>query len=321
MSIHNNSVVTSIDDILRCSTLSSLLEVSGWPKPGNIHRTQDFTNTRFEHFLAAISAIQPTFRNLCNRIKKGFHSQEHNFNYVELGLFFKNAAEQMMNWQNGGNVILGHILILAPLLSTAVICLLRKSTNRKDFNKVLRQLIEDTTVQDTVELYKAINICNPGGLGEVSQYDVNDKDSIKQIQEDNITLKKIFELSQHYDLISSEYSTGFNIILTEGLPFYFRIFDKTQDINISTVHTFLKLLSNHNDTLIRRKSGTQKAQKVSKQASKILKLGGLLTEEGRTLMQKMDKSLQSEHGQLNPGTIADLLAGVIFCALIFGLKF
>jgi len=318
---HNELIVESIDDIIRCSTLSSLLEVSGYPKPGNIHRTKDFTDTRFEHFLAAIASIQPEFRKLCRRIEQHLNSPEFELSDIQLGVFFKNAAKEMMKWQEGGNVVLGHILVLGPLIATATICLLQKKTHRSGFRRVLIELINETTVQDTVKLYEAINMCTPGGLGTVSNYDLNDKNSIKHIQEDKITLKKIFELSKEYDLISREYSTGFEIILLEGLPFYFKIFDKTHDVNTSTVHTFLNLLVNHHDTLIIRKSGKEKAQAVSEQAADVLKSGGLLTQEGKKKIRNMDLRLQKEQGKLNPGTIADLLAGVLFCAVIFGLKF
>ncbi|MHA1235863.1 MAG: hypothetical protein ACTSQL_12375 [Promethearchaeota archaeon] len=34
--------IESLDDLLRCINLSSLLELSGWPKPGNVHRTKNF---------------------------------------------------------------------------------------------------------------------------------------------------------------------------------------------------------------------------------------------------------------------------------------
>jgi triphosphoribosyl-dephospho-CoA synthase len=323
VSLQNKSSlnVTTLDDILRCTNLSSLLEVAGWPKPGNVHRTQDFTETRFEHFLAGVAGIQPEFRRFIKNIQENFTSHRSDLSYINLGKFFKDAAEQMMRWQEGGNVMLGHILILGPLVATAVICILKNNLHRKDFERILREIIDDSTVQDTVNLYKAISICNPGGLGKVAKYDLTDENGIKQIQHDEVTLKQIFEFSQDYDLISREYATGFEIILTEGLPFYFDVFNQTKDINFATVHTFLYLLSNHRDTLIIRKSGNEMANWVSEEALKVLEVGGLKTQEGRQLIQKMDERLQKQQGQLNPGTTADLLAGTIFCALIFGLKF
>ena len=39
-----------VNKIQCCAQLAAALEVSGWPKPGNVHRTADFTDTRFEHY-------------------------------------------------------------------------------------------------------------------------------------------------------------------------------------------------------------------------------------------------------------------------------
>ena len=35
----------------KISSISSVLEVSGYPKPGNVHRTRDFFDMSFEDFL------------------------------------------------------------------------------------------------------------------------------------------------------------------------------------------------------------------------------------------------------------------------------
>ncbi|GAG56230.1 unnamed protein product, partial [marine sediment metagenome] len=41
----------------------------------------------------------------------------------------------------------------------------------------------------------------------------------------------------------------------------------------------------------------------------------------REMIKKFDIFLQSKKGKFNPGTSADLLTGVIFISLIFGIKF
>ncbi len=319
--INFNFSIKSIDDLLRCINLASLLEVSGWPKPGNIGRTKDFDNTRFEHYLAGIAAIQPSFRKLCEVILATLIKKNQNFRIVGLGNFFKDAAKEMMSWQMGGNVLLGHILILAPLVAATTISLKLNKYNFNDFKYYLNKIIDDSTVNDTINLYEAIRICVPGGLGKIKKYDVYDDYSIKEIQKEKITLKKIFELSKEYDLISLEYSTGFNIILNEGLPYFFRAFNQYNDINIATVNTYLKLLSIHPDTLIIRKSGLKSAQYVSNLALKILQVGGISSEEGLKLTLNLDNELQGKGGKMNPGTTADLITGILFCALIFGLRF
>ncbi len=313
--------IHSIDDILRCLNLTSLLEISGWPKPGNIHCTHDFKDTRFEHLLAGIIAIQPNFRVLCKNILKNPSITADDYSFVNLGRFYKEAVEQMMKWQSGGNVILGHILILAPLASAAMICLKMNENKFDNFIYNLKKIIEDATVEDTVNLYKAIKTCKPGGMGKIDKYDLNDENSIDLITRDKIDLKKIFDLSREYDLISQEYSTGFEIILNEGLPYYLDVFYQIKDINTATVNTFLKILAEHPDTLIIRKSGLKSAIDVSNRAKEIVENGGVSTEKGLNLTLELDKYLQSKKGQMNPGTTADLVAGIIFCALIFGLKY
>jgi len=313
--------IKSLADLLRCINLSSLLELSGWPKPGNVHRTQNFLKTRYEHFLAGIAAVQPDFSNFCNQIYYTDTKNTLNFSFIQLGKLYQSASKSMMDWQNGGNVILGHILILAPLVAAATVCLKENKYLFEDFRSYLNKIIEDATIEDTVLLYKAIKNCNPGGLGKINNYDLTETDSIEKIKKDGVTLKKIFKLSKDYDLISREYFSGFQITLNMGLPYFFDIFNEYKDINIAIVNTYLKILSEHNDTLIIRKSGADAAIKVKKAAKKIILNNGIASKSGLDLTNELDFELQKANGKLNPGTSADILAGVIFCALISGLKF
>ncbi len=227
----------------------------------------------------------------------------------------------MMKWQTGGNVILGHILILAPLSSAASICIKLKKRKFIDFESILNKIIEDTTVNDTLHLYEAIKLSNPGGLGQIDKYDINDPSAYDEIIRDKINLKEIFKKSQEYDLISREYATGFEIVLKEGLPYFLDSFKEQRNINKTIVNTYLKLLANHLDTLIIRKEGKPEAVKVSEMALKIISQGGISTKKGLKLTLEFDKNLQKQNGKLNPGTTADLLTGVIFCALLSGLNF
>ncbi len=322
MSINEKYIsIESIEDLTRCINLASLLELSGYPKPGNVHRTKNFDETRYEHFLGGISAILPSFRVLCENVSENLSNNESDYSFVKLGHFFKKAAEEMMKHQKGGNVLLGHILILAPFAVAAVICLTNQKLQYEDFSKALNKVIDDATVEDTINLYDAIRTCNPGGLGKIDKYDLNDEESLKEIKKDDITLKKIFKISAEYDLIGVEYSTGFKITLIEGLPYFFMVFNQTNDINIATVNTFLKILAEHPDTLIIRKAGIDSALMVSKEAAKILHHGGIKTKKGLKLTHKLDEILQKQKGMLNPGTTADIIAGIILCALLFGLNF
>ena len=77
----------------------------------------------------------------------------------------------------------------------------------------------------------------------------------------------------------------------------------------------------HPDTLIVRKSGIEAALNVSNLASRILQIGGISSEEGLKLTFNLDKDLHRKEGKMNPGTTADLITGILLCALIFGLRF
>jgi len=88
--------IRSINDILTCINLASSLEVAGWPKPGNVHRTKNFNKTRYEHFLSGIAAIQPIFRRFCLKIVIKAKSVNQNYSFVELGNFFKKTTKAMM---------------------------------------------------------------------------------------------------------------------------------------------------------------------------------------------------------------------------------
>jgi len=324
VSLENNNFnisIKSIDDLLRCLCLASLLELVGWPKPGNIHRRKDFEKTRFEHFITGIIAIQPNFKVFCEENFQKSYNNKDDYNSIELGPFFKKATEEMMKWQGGGNVILGHILILAPLVAATLICIKKNQYNIKDLKYHLNKVIESATVNDTINLYQAIRIANPGGIGKIKKYDVTNEDSFNQLIKDKINLKKIFELSKDYDLISLEYSSGFSIIFNEGFPYFVKTFNQYRDINIATVNTYLKILSLHQDTLVIRKSGLDSALYISKMASTILEYGGISTDKGLRLTIELDSELQKKKGTLNPGTTADLLSGVIFCSLLFGIRF
>jgi triphosphoribosyl-dephospho-CoA synthase len=50
--------------VASCAQLAALLEVSAYPKPGNVHRLHDFPTTKYEHFLAGSVAISPSINKV-----------------------------------------------------------------------------------------------------------------------------------------------------------------------------------------------------------------------------------------------------------------
>lgn len=295
--------------------LAMLLELSAYPKPGNVHRTRDHEDMRYENFLGAISALYMAF----------FKAAEYGWRRTYEGrigkLIFK-GAERMLNWQSDGNTSLGTIILLTPLAVAAGRSL--KNGGFKGFAKRFRAEVVNVcrraNFQDSLWLFKAIKLVRPGGLGKVQELDVHDPSALRRIGKERIPLNEIFYLSARYDSIALEWVTGFKITFEVGYPFYMEALQRHGDLNVAAVNTFLKILSEKPDTLIARKAGLNQAVDVSRDARKILEEGGASTSKGMSLLWSLDEKLRSRGHELNPGTTADLTCSSIAVATLSGVR-
>lgn len=307
------------EHVSRCLQLAILLEVSAYPKPGNVHRTADFEETRYEHFLASATAVRP---HLKHAAKQGVlvHDEKIGFDRVEIGKIIKNAVVDASSWQHGGNTVLGSIILLVPIAVAAGITLAANEFSIKKLRKNIKSVVESTTPEDAVNVYEAINIAQPGGLGKTPKLDVTDAASTNKIIEEKVSLYEVFKISAPWDSISSEWVNNYPITFNIGYPFFIEELEETNNINTATVHTFLKILSEIPDTLIARKAGIAKAKEVSAQARTVLEEGGLSTPKGRNILLKFDKKLHASAHQLNPGTTADITSAILALILLNGYR-
>jgi triphosphoribosyl-dephospho-CoA synthase len=305
------------DEIGRCAALSILLEVSGYPKPGNIHRVRDFEKTKFEHFLCSAVAITPAMTTLAiNGALLGLNRLSTD--EVDLGKHILKAISDTQIWQHGGNTNLGSVLLLAPLCCAAGAASSLGMMTPGGIRKEVNGIIHGTTPRDAVNVYEAINVARPGGLRSVPELDVNSEASRTEILQRNMSLYKIFEISSSWDNISKELVTDMRVTFEIGHPTFVSTFEKTQDTNIATVHTFLTILSKEMDSLVVRKKGESVARELSQRAKEILDAGGLTSGRGRRMVQSFDEDLAKEGNRLNPGSTADLTCSSIMVALLEG---
>ena len=310
---------TRHDEIAAALELAILLEVSAYPKPGNVHRTRDFENMRFEHFLASAAALVPHFRLAALRGSKIVDGSIRSGELM-IGEQIKRAVESCSKWQHGGNTSLGAILLLVPISYAAGMVTSRKALTAQDIRKNLRKVVRGTTKADAVNVYRAILHAPAGGLGKVPELDVNDRHSLARIRNQNLSLLDIFRISSGYDTISSEWVRGFPVTFEIGLPFLVRELHLTGDINTAVVDTYLRILSQVPDTLVVRKLGIGRAKEVSLMAKRVLKAGGMKTSRGRAQARRMDKSLQRMGHRCNPGTTADLTASALSILVLSGYR-
>ena len=306
------------DYVSRCASLATLMEVSAYPKPGNVHRTRDLPGTRFEHFLAGGVAIGPEMREIALRGRDAV-SGLLSWDRIGVGRSVLKAVVDSLEWQRGGNVNLGVVLLFAPIAAAAGATLHESASIdaaglRENLEKVARATVPD----DTVGIYKAISIAmSPETLGNVGELDVTDEGSRVRIKDEGVSPLEVFEKCAEMDLICREWVTAFQITFEVGHPKLKSSIDEGS-VNDAIVDTFIHILSQYPDSLISRKSGAAQAAKVSKQAKKILEAGGASTVEGKKLLWGLDEELHGAKGGLNPGTTADLTAASIFVSLLEG---
>jgi triphosphoribosyl-dephospho-CoA synthase len=312
-----NHVPEKADRISRCLELAILLEVSGYPKPGNVHRTADFPETRYEHFLASAVAVAPSFRKAA---KQGIRVSEEMIVPSEVGIgnIIRDAVDRMRRSQSGGNTLLGAIILLAPIAAAAG--MVSNGFSLPKLRKNVGVVVESTTPEDAVAVYDAIALLNPGGLNRVNKLDVTDPASKRRILDEGVTLLDTFRIASSYDSVASEWVNNYPITFDLGYPYFVKQLQETGDINAATVHTFLKILAEVPDTFIARKVGQAKAESVSAEARQVLKEGGLATPLGRNLLQELDSKLRDPENSLSPGTTADITEAVLALNNLNGYK-
>ena len=159
-----------------------------------------------------------------------------------------------------------------------------------------------------------------GGLGRVPQLDLRNPSSKKEILRNEVGLLDVFRLAADRDSICSEWITDYSTTFELGYPYFRKELSKTDDINVSTVNTYLRILSQKPDTLIARKAGIEKAKWVSNRSKEALALGGAKTIAGRIEIERLDDELGKNGNLLNPGATADLSACVVALATLSGYR-
>jgi len=305
--------------ISKCLELAILLEVSA-DKPGNVNLVTGFEGTRVEHFLASAVAAAPSFEEAANR---GIAVSKHNLRISDVGIgqIIKECVADINAWQEGGNTLLGTVILFAPL---AVAAGMTPAKANFDFEfprlrENVKLAVESTTPEDAVNVYHAIDIAKPSGLNGAPDLDVNDPHSKERILTDNVSLFQVFKIAADYDNVCSEWVNNYPITFNLAYP-YLKEQLKRCELNRAIIRTFLKVLSEHPDTFIARKVGLEKAREISLDAKNVLQLGGMETSNGKKSLLKFDRKLRESENLFNPGTTADLIAAALALCTLSGYR-
>src|SRR5438309_497980 len=107
------------------------------------------------------------------------------------------------------------------------------------------RVLASTTVDDARQVFRAIVLAGPGGLGHASVQDVR--------AEPTLTLREAMSLAADRDLVARQYASAFHEVLREAVPVMQTALGCGQPLETAIISTFLELLARHPDSLIVRK--------------------------------------------------------------------
>ncbi|CAB3287941.1 Triphosphoribosyl-dephospho-CoA protein [Methanocaldococcus lauensis] len=278
-------------DIMKASQIACCLEVSSF-KPGNVHRNRDYRDIKYHHFINSGIA----FGNVV------YEASQDDKN---VGLYIKKAVIESRKW-SPTNANLGIIMLHIPI---AMASGKLDNFNKNELKKNLKKISENTTVEDAINVYDAINIAMAYVDKPKKGPDVSSKDAKRELIEKGLTLLDVYKISAEWDNISKEWVDNFKISF-EGYELLKKYYKELNNINLAVTKTFLNILAEYPDTLIARKKGFETALKVSKMAKDVLK------NFNEQKVKEFDNYLAKDGNKLNPGTTADLIASSLMIFIL-----
>jgi triphosphoribosyl-dephospho-CoA synthase len=275
-------MMPAVDDLLGLHVQLACIWEATARKPGNVHRFRDFEDTTYLDFVASAAVLGAV---LAGAARAG------------VGEMVLEAVRQRRSVA-GSNTNLGIALLLAPLA---------KARQHPDYRAAVCLVLRELTVADAEQVYQAIRLAQPSGLGQASEQDVRSQPTV--------TLREAMALAADRDLIARQYTNDFAEVFDEGAPAMLVGIERTACVEGGILHAHLHLMANCPDSLIARKRGRAEAGESAQRARAVLEAGWPQTEAGRREMVELDTWLRAVGHQRNPGTTADLVAASLFVLL------
>ena len=288
-------------ELIRAFLTGPLIEVAV-PKPGNVSRKRDFEDLSIYNFLVAHPALGGIYHEAVKRaesIRSGLLRPSE----AGIGELIRRGVEATKRVQDA-NPNFGVIVLSVPLIMGLTL-----TKKIQEGGEKARLLIEESTVRDTMELYRAIRIANPKGLPGGVKYDVYSDKAFEELFRDRINLMELAKMSAERELVFGEWVKGYELTyrtltrLTERVP---------GPLEETVVEVFMELLSENIDTLVFRKAERNEAELVRKKAKEVV--------EGRMGLEEFDGFMREKGDLRNPGSLADVMAVSLSLIFLSGAK-
>lgn len=252
------------------------------PKPGNVSPDQPTGEVTVVDFLRSAAAIAPVLATADLR---------------PLGqtIFQSIAATRQVVAHNTN---LGIVLLIAPLAAVAP---------ERSLIDGVSDVLNHLTVDDSIDVYRAIRLAEPGGMGQVAEQDLADVPTLG--------LRECMQLAAERDLIAEQYVNGFREVLCLGVNLLREARGQIESQSQQVIWVALKLMAEFGDSLVARKCGPAVSQEVQQLAESVVRRNWPLTIEAAEQFDKLNGFLRADGNRRNPGTTADLIAAILFAAL------
>ena len=264
-----------------CAAVAGILEATA-AKPGNVHPAASFADLTHADLVAAAVAIAPVLERATT---------------APLGRTILEAVSAARSAADT-NASLGIILLTAPLAAVPD----GEPLSAAAVDQVLARL----DAGDAADVYRAIALARPGGMGRVDQDDVAGPPPTD--------LRAAMRAAADRDQIARLWAEGFGPLFAGAVADLSTCVDAGMPLLDAIVECHLRQLAREPDSLIVRKHGAAAAAKVSAAAAAILRLSAT---ERPAATAAFDASLRSPL-RLNPGTTADIVAAALYILLRTG---
>ncbi|KQP58875.1 triphosphoribosyl-dephospho-CoA synthase [Methylobacterium sp. Leaf112] len=264
--------LTAIGEAYRASCLAELDAL----KPGNVHAFADGHRMATRDFVISAEVSAPHLARTGTRV----------------GPRVRTAMEATLA-AVGQNTNLGILLLCAPLALAA--------EAGTPLRAALAGVLDGLDGRDAEEVYAAIRLANPGGLGTAERHDVTGSGTPPAL------LTGMAEAAPR-DAIARAYVTGFADLFDIGLPALAAARARGLSAPWTTTAVFLAYLAGVPDSHVTRKHGLPVAEALRAEAVDLLDLD-LAVLPVDALMAK-DRAWKA--AGLNPGTSADFTVATLF---------
>ena len=191
------------------------------------------------------------------------------------------------------NTNLGMLLLIAP-----VIRVFEQLVSPGDFKDVIKHTLMSLGRQEAQDIFAAIRLANPGGLGKADKYDVN--------LPLDIDIFSAMDAAKDRDLIALQYANGYQEVVNLGIKCLQSYHIRWNSVEWAVVACYLMYMASFPDSHVRRKHGIEIAEQVRKKTIPVRERFAGYDNPGdaRDVLMIFDGELKES--EINPGTCADL---------------